>query len=277
MVPKNSKTKKRNLIDNSFKSHFRNYLASFREIYSLKALTVASFDILFYLLFFGLTYSLSYVVNIVSKPIKGLDPSLIMAAQGADLGNEQAVVARVIASLFIMLVIYALILILCFTLSRYMIWTTLMNKAMKAYALLKFFLLNLILVIALSLIITLSILPMGKISDLTALTIYSILIYVPLSLLTAYFTYILYYTFVSQELVFSSFKKSFFACIRYARYLWLPVALIMITLIIIVIISMLSNFMPAIIANIFLGLLLMALLTWIKIYAVSSMKKAITE
>ncbi|MBD3313282.1 hypothetical protein GF345_02470 [Candidatus Woesearchaeota archaeon] len=248
-------------------NEFSHCLASLKGLKSFKALIVASFDILFYLIIIGMTLLSSWIVTMIAEPLKDADPSMLMTKSAESLAQLQSSISRVVLLLLIIMIIYVLLSLAAFIFTRYLIWTTILEKKMRVISFLKFALLNLMWFAVIGLLMGGLISLFTSISSPVLLLVFSILAFIVPGIAVVYFTYIMYYLFVSTDKVIPSFTGAFVKGVKRFKRLWLPALLIILVFGIFSFISMLSNFMPGMIADIFVGLLLIIVATWIKIYA----------
>jgi len=258
--------------NHGFSAEFKHCLHSFKELKSVKALVVASFDVLFYILMFVFTLLFSYMSNLISNPLNAVDPNALLSSTAEQIGDTKVMMTRILVLLFIAVFIYLLLVLLSFVLSRYLIWTTLLNKKMDLKVYFKFVLLNAIWIFCVVIIAVVLLLPLKVMQSQVVIMLYSI-IFAVFTIIVMYFTYLMYYTFTEKNLVFHSIKNSLVSGITRLRKLWFPVALILVVFVIATIISLPTNWLPKIAEDIFAGILLVVFLTWVKIYSVSVMQR----
>ncbi|MBU0536511.1 MAG: hypothetical protein KKE20_06080 [Nanoarchaeota archaeon] len=256
----------------SISAEFHECISSFKNMKSLKALFVASFDVLFYVLALVFTLIFAFVMKNVVKPIEGIDPNLMLMSP--DTATDiQSVLVKMVGYLIILIIVYALLLLLSYWFSRYLVWTTLLDKRFSIKALGKFLLLNIIWFAVIGILVFLIVLPIKSMSSSTLLMVYSLfMVFVP-SIVLLYFTYLVYYIFTEREEIFSSLKDTFILGVRHFKQLWFPAVMMFALFVVVSLISMLSNFMPNIVSDIYVGVLLVAVLTWMKLYAASVLKR----
>lgn len=256
----------------SFSHEFRLCLRSLKDIFTLKALAVASFDVLFYILLLAISLLAAYVMNYLIKPLQEMNLDIIPASSAADLAGMRTAIIRTLIFISIAYLTTFILIFLSFALSRYLIWTTLLKKRLEKRVFWKFALLNLVWSLIIGAVLAAIIVPYVAAFSLQLTPLISIALII-IALAAFYFTYIIYYVFMDKVLVFSSLKNAFALGARRFRRLWFPSLLMIAVFVIASLISIVSNYLPDIVSQIFVGALLLAAMTWMKLYAVSVLKR----
>ena len=250
-------------------SHF---LGSFREMKTPKALVVAGFDVMFYVIALTLTYITSFVLKIIAEPLNDINPAMASLQSQAQLSQMQGVMTKVLILSLVILAVYLLLVFLSFVLSRQLIWTTLLGKKLKHRAFWKFALLHAIWFAAVLIAMLILSLPARLLQASQEVMAYSV-VYILLFIAVFYFTYMMYYIFTEKEIVLRTIRDMFRLGAKSFSRLWLPFLLSIGVFVAASVISLLSNLLPEMIARVFTGLLLLAVVTWIKVYLSSALKR----
>ncbi len=254
-------------------AEFSRFLHSFSRLKSLKALLVASFDIMFYILAIALSFIMSFTLEKIIDPLRYMDPSALTTGAVAQASAMNAGISRAINLVIAAAVIYVILLIAGFALSKYMIWTTLVEKGMAVKDFLRFFLLNIVWAIPVIAVGALIFVSSGVLKIPQLVMAYSVIMILLYVIALFYFTYLIYYSFMKKERVFSSIKNAFVEGVKKLNVLWLPLLLVAAVFMVAWAVSLLSFLLPTIISSVLNSVLLIALLTWAKLYAASVFKK----
>ncbi len=246
---------------------------SFKEIPKLNTLVLMLYDALFYLLIYLVAIGLSTVFAKISPNVQGMNMFALQIQDTALIEQQYSMMKKAMIYVAVYFIIFILLTILSWTISRYLVWTRLLKKNIDLKNFRKFFFLNLLWVLIWFIpyaIVTYPAIRLASQGDVFTGLLY--LLAVPVfTLIPAYFTYMLYYGFLEKygkgkSPLKTSIKHAFINGGKYFTKLIVPVILAIIVFLIIFFGSYIFKDLPEAPKMIVSFIISFGTFAWIKIY-----------
>ncbi|PIN86810.1 hypothetical protein COV19_02965 [Candidatus Woesearchaeota archaeon CG10_big_fil_rev_8_21_14_0_10_44_13] len=253
------------------------YLASWKEVRSLKYLLLILLDVGLYVVLYPLFYLFGLFVGKILQPFQSINVDNLATQTPEQLGIYQQSLSGIVLFLFLLCLAFSLLFILIWSLSRGMMWSKLLDRKITLRYLGKFYLLNLLWSLGWGVIAAFYSVFFYRFAGSsqvvgTIMTIAFILLF----LIMTYFMYILYYIFTEGEnLIFRSLKEAFVLGVTRFTSLALPLLMVIGSVVLIGLFSYIFKLLPQIVMEILSYMLFFGVFAWIKIYCSNALKERI--
>lgn len=258
------------------KSIFHTYLQSWKQVKTAKYFLIVMYDLIFYVLLFPLFYGYGYLINMLVKPFKDLDTSALTSKTAEQLALYQQSLSGVIVFVFLISIVFSLLFVLIWSLSRAFMWTKLLDKKLTGRYIGKFYLLNMIWMFLVSVLFIIASVVFYSVAS--ASTVGGIVVGIIMALLlviVVYFMYILYYKFSHELKIFRSLLDMVVLGFTKLPRLILPLLLVVCTLAVVTVLSYVLKLLPQIAMEVISYLLFFGIFGWVKLYAADVLKEKI--
>lgn len=258
------------------KGLFHTYLQSWKQVKTAKYPLIVMYDLIFYVLLFPLFYGYGYFINMLVKPFKDLDTSALTSKTAEQLGLYQQSLSGVIVFVFLISIVFSLLFVLIWSLSRAFMWTKLLDKKLTGKYIGKFYLLNMIWMLLVSVLFIIASVVFYSVASASAVGgIVVGIIMALLLVIVVYFMYILYYKFSHELKIFRSLLDMIVLGVTKLPRLILPLLLVVCTLAVVTALSYVLKLLPQIAMEIISYLLFFGIFGWVKLYAADVLKEKI--
>lgn len=254
----------------SFKQHFLDFLASFRSLFTKKSLFIILLDAAFYL--FAIVFSL--IIGKVGKTWAGSMVASLGSLSYTDT-TQQAAIKWVAVKVFIFLVLFLLLILLAWLVSRGIIWALLAGKRYTWSFAWRFSVMNLLWIIIM--LVPGFFLFKGLYQSVqfgpTPATQTYYYYHVIFLIIILYLSYLLNYLFTRHERVFLTFKETAKQAVLGFPRIVVPFVLMLATLVVLGFVSKALNALPNAVSSIIGTILFLASFTWAKTYYSSALSQ----